>query len=114
MALLQLYYTSCENGLSGYAGFQFNAVSPGTDPQLMREVEQLTSYQRPRAARPGEEPVNLCHEFDVASRMDITAQVVYAGLDSSGRPGNYFAHAVATADPDADLQGVRPIELWGS
>lgn len=113
MGLLQLYYTSCSHGLSGFAGFQFNAVSPGVDTRLMREVEQLTSYQRPLRVRPGEEPVNLCHLVD-ASGVAVTAQVVYSGEDPSGRPGNYFAHALATTDPARDLDGLRPVELWGS
>ena len=32
MAFQQLYYTSCEHGLSGYAGYQFNAITPGYRP----------------------------------------------------------------------------------
>jgi GTPase-associated protein 1, N-terminal domain type 2/GTPase-associated protein 1, C-terminal domain/GTPase-associated protein 1, middle domain len=114
MAVLQLYYTSCERGLSGYAGFQFNAVTAGVDARLMRQVEQLTGYERPRDVEPGAEPVDLCHRFDDATGVAVTAQVVYAGLDPSGRPGNYFAHALATTDPGHDLDGLRPVELWGS
>ena len=30
MAFQQLYYTSCEHGLGGYGGYQFNAVTPGS------------------------------------------------------------------------------------
>jgi hypothetical protein len=114
MTLLQLYYTSCEHGLSGYAGFQFNAVSAGVETPLMRQVEQLTGYQRPRGVPDGEEPVNLCHAVDPATGFAIIAQVVYVGADPSGRPGNYFAHAIATSTAGEDLPGVRPVELWGS
>jgi hypothetical protein len=54
MGLAQLYYTSCETGLSGFAGFQFNAVTPGIPPDVLRTVESLTSYKPPRwlGARP--------------------------------------------------------------
>lgn len=114
MGLQQLYYTSCEHGLSGYAGFQFNAVSPGVVPRLMRQVEELTNYQRPRDAAAGAEPVNLCHKLDPETGVTMTAQVVYAGVDSAGRQGNYFAHAIASAQPARDLDGLRPVELWGS
>jgi GTPase-associated protein 1, N-terminal domain type 2/GTPase-associated protein 1, middle domain len=114
MTLLQLYYTSCTHGLSGYTGFQFNAVSAGVDAALMREVERLTGYQRPRGVPEGEEPVNLCHAVDSATGFAITAQVVYVGKDPSGRPGNYFAHAIATSVADEDMPAVRPVELWGS
>ena len=29
MAFEQLYYTSCEQGLAGIRGYQFNAATPG-------------------------------------------------------------------------------------
>jgi len=114
MSLAQLYYTSCDHGLSGYAGFQFNAVSAGVDARVMRDVEALTSYQRPTVVATGQEPINLCHAVDPATGTAVTAQVVYAGVDPSGRPGNYFAHALATADPERDLADLRPVELWRS
>jgi hypothetical protein len=111
----QLYYTSTKHGLSGYPGFQFNAVSDGLDPRIMRRVEELTVYDRPsRPVEPGEEPVNLCHVLDEATGMTVTARVVYAGLDPSGRPGNYFAHALVSAGPPRDFGELRPVELWGS
>ena len=47
MAFEQLYYTSCEHGVGGYAGFQFNALSHGVGARVMREVEQLTAYELP-------------------------------------------------------------------
>jgi len=111
----QLYYTSCKHGLSDYAGFQFNAVSDGVDPRIMRRVEQLTVYDRPsRSVEPGDEPLNLCHVLDEATGTAVTARVVYAGLDPSGRPGNYFAHALVTDEPRQDFGELRPVELWDS
>lgn len=115
MSFQQLYYTSSEHGLSGYPGFQFTAVSAGVDPRIMRQVEELTVYDRPSGpVEPGEEPVNLCHVLNEVTGMAVTARVVYAGLDPSGRPGNYFAHTLVSADPGRDFGELRPVELWGS
>lgn len=116
MSFQQLYYTSCEHGLSGYAGYQFNAVTDGTSGETMRSVESLTAYEPPRStAYPGtpEElslcPVNLCF---APGKTTILANVSYVGRDSSQRFGNYFAHALATGDLDADDADLLPIELW--
>jgi GTPase-associated protein 1, N-terminal domain type 2/GTPase-associated protein 1, C-terminal domain/GTPase-associated protein 1, middle domain len=112
----QLYYTSCETGLSGYAGYQFNAVTDGTSVKTMRAVEALTSYEPPhsraQASSPGELdqcPVNLCF---VPGETTVLASVSYVGRDSTNRVGNYFAHALATSDLDADDPELLPIELW--
>jgi hypothetical protein len=117
MAFHQLYYTSCEHGLLGYGGFQFNAVTPGIPPTVMRQVEDMTSYEPPRSM-PGDPrpdqlagyPVAFCHAPGGAS-TSITAQVVFTGADYSGRPGNYFAHALVTDSPQ-DFGPVLPVELW--
>ena len=68
MAFKQLYYTSCEHGLSGYSGYQFNAVTPGVSPAVMREVEDRTLYEPPgwlladpRARAPDGYPVAFCY-----------------------------------------------------
>ena len=58
--------------------------------------------------------MNLCHVHDAARGGDITACVVYAGADFSGRSGNYFAHALVTEDPQRDFGGLLPVELWES
>ena len=117
MSFLQLYYTSCERGLSGYAGYQFNAITQGTPADTRDLVESLTGYEAPqsfvytadRAALAGC-PVNLCY---VPGSTTILANVQYVGQDPSKRRfGNYFAHALATTQADADLADVLPIELW--
>lgn len=117
MAFRQLYYTSCEHGLLGYGGFQFNAVTPGVPPTVMREVEDLTSYEPPRSM-PGDPRPDQLAGFPVAfshapggARTSITARVVFTGADYSGRPGNYFAHALVT-DSVRDFGPVLPVELW--
>jgi hypothetical protein len=116
MAFQQLYYTSCERGLSGYAGYQFNAVTPGVHPEVMREVERLTAYEPPSSVphRPTQEEIATCPialRFEAASTA-VVANVVYVGADYSMRYGNYFAHALATANPVEDFGTVLPIELW--
>jgi GTPase-associated protein 1, N-terminal domain type 2/GTPase-associated protein 1, middle domain len=115
VAFQQLYYTSCEHGVGGYAGFQFNAVSQGVGARLMREVEQLTTYELPSwDSSPADAPVNLCHVRGSARGEAIVANVVYAGADFSGRAGNYFAHALVTEDPELDFGGLLPVEMWES
>jgi hypothetical protein len=120
MTFRQLYYTSCENGLAGYGGYQFNAVTPGVPAPIMREVEDGTVYEPPREflatppEDPGRYPVAFSHAISEASGATITAQVVFAGDDYSGRPGNYFAHALVTETPEADFGALLPVELWGA
>ncbi len=121
MAFQQLYYTSCEHGLAGYSGYQFNAVTPGVSPVVMREVEDRTVYEppgwllaTPRPDDPESYPVAFCHGMSEATGTVITAQVVFAGTDYSGRPGNYFAHALVTDTPEQDFGPLLPVELWGA
>jgi hypothetical protein len=120
VAFKQLHYTSCEHGLGRYGGYQFNAVTPGVSPAVLREVEEQTVYEPPRwPAGPGPEeleeyPVAFSHGISEATGAAVTAQVVFAGTDYSGRPGNYFVHALVTDTPEGDFGSVRPAELWGS
>ncbi|MFJ9553111.1 GTPase-associated protein 1-related protein [Nocardiopsis sp. NPDC101807] len=118
MGFAQLYYTSCEHGLSGYAGYQFNAATPGVDPRVLREVERFTVYEPPRRSSPAGvagHPVNLCYAPDLGG-VPVVSRVVSSGDDPSGRPGNYFAHSLVPAGGDG-AGGVRdgdplPAELW--
>ncbi|ABW16332.1 hypothetical protein Franean1_7001 [Parafrankia sp. EAN1pec] len=119
MVLKQLYYTSCEVGLSGYPGFQFNAASRGVAPEVMRRVESFTAYDPPGslpynadAAALAACPVNLC--FEPAEDTGVLANVVFVGTDYSNRFGNYFAHALVSEDVATDLGEALPIELWGA
>ena len=119
MAFLQLYYTSCEHGLGGYGGYQFNAITPGTPPILLQEVEERTVYEPPRSLLvhpedPEAYPVAFSYGLSEAAGMAVAAHVVFTGTDYSGRPGNYFAHALATSAPDRDFEPLLPAELWGA
>lgn len=118
MGFSQLYYTSCERGLSGHAGYQFNAATPGVAQEVMAEVEVVTAYDPPRsvaydsdAAQIARSPVNLCY---LPGAPGVLANVVFVGNDYSRRFGNYFAHALVSDDVRRDLAGVLPIELWGA
>ena len=121
MAFQQLYYTSCDNGLGGYGGYQFNAITPGVSAAVMREVEDRTVYEppgwllaEPCPDEPEAYPVAFSHGTSEATGAAITAQVVFTGTDYSGRPGNYFAHALVTGTPGPDFGPLLPVELWGA
>ena len=121
MAFQQLYYTSCRSGLAGYGGYQFNAVTPGVSPVVMREVEDRTVYEPPRRLladpapdEPEAYPVAFSHGTSETTGAALTTHVVFTGADYSGRPGNYFVHALVTATPGPDFGPVLPVELWGA
>ena len=116
MAFAQLYYTSCEHGLGGYGGYQFNAVTPGVPPVVLREVEERTVYEPPHwlQADPEDYPVAFSYGVSEATGMAIAAHVVFTGTDYSGRPGNYFVHALASSAPERDFGPLLPAELWGA
>lgn len=116
MPIYQTYYTSCEHGLSGRPGYQFNAVTPGVPVDTLADVEAMTTYSPPSSVPYGADPaaiagapVKLCYR---RGPNTVLANVVFVGADYSQRFGNYFAHALVTADVGADLGAVLPIELW--
>ncbi|WP_229905503.1 GTPase-associated protein 1-related protein [Lentzea cavernae] len=121
MGFSQLYYTSCERGLAGHPGLQFNAATPGVRPEVMTAVEEMTGYEPPpslaygaSAAAIATAPVNLCYQPGTTKTpATMLAQVAFVGTDYSRRFGNYFAHTLVTSNP-ADFGEVLPIELWGS
>ncbi|MEU9704830.1 GTPase-associated protein 1-related protein [Streptomyces sp. NPDC047981] len=118
----QLYYTSCEHGLTGYSGFQFNAVSAGVTVETRQAVEALAGYEPPRALVESDTPeelercpVNLCYRpYDRAGRRATAVCVRYVGRDSARRFGNYFAHGLHSEDFATAADGVLPIEWWNS
>ncbi|MFD8202466.1 GTPase-associated protein 1-related protein [Streptomyces sp. NPDC059701] len=118
----QLYYTSCEHGLTGFSGFQFNAVSAGVSLETRQAVEALAGYEPPRALVESDTPellarcpVNLCYRpYDPQGRTATALCVAYVGRDSARRFGNYFAHALHSDDFPAAGGGALAIELWDS
>ncbi|BCY15486.1 GTPase-associated protein 1-related protein [Actinoplanes sp. L3-i22] len=119
MGVPQMYYTSCESGLAGFPGFQFNAATPGVPGAVLRRVEQATSYEPPRsigyeptADQLAATPVNLCYLPGSGGEPAILANTVFIGNDYSQRFGNYFVHALSVTP--RDLGGARPIDFWGA
>ncbi|MCB5164116.1 hypothetical protein LG634_04605 [Streptomyces bambusae] len=121
-AVRQLYYTSCEHGLSGFSGFQFNAVTPGLPAEVLHTVESLAGYDPPRPLVESDTreqlarcPVNLCFlPGGPDGRAATVVCVRYVGRDSARRFGNYFAHALHTEDFAAASGGLHGIDLWDS
>jgi hypothetical protein len=120
MGAPQMYYTSCESGLAGYPGFQFNATTPGVGEDVLRRVEQATSYEPPRSLgyEPTTEqidgcPVNLCYLPGTDGEPAVLARTVFVGNDYSQRFGNYFVHALSLP-PGHDLDGALPIDFWAA
>src|ERR1035438_4165042 len=119
MVFHQLHYTSCESGLSGHSGFQFCAMTPGVQREVIREVERLTVYEPPRYLVSSEKPVsiddyptNLLFAFSQQTGVIIIARIVYVGVDFSNRAGNYFAHALVGDTLGDGPQPLLPVELW--
>jgi GTPase-associated protein 1, N-terminal domain type 2/GTPase-associated protein 1, middle domain len=108
MKSLQLCYTSCRHGMSGTAGFQTWASSPGLHPDERREIERRCLYRPPRDAHPEPGRDEIAHRFPIALRyfpLDsghaALIRSCYLGRDYSGRWGNFFAHALLLQEPRA-------------
>lgn len=113
----QLHYTSAERGPAGHAGFQFVAESPTVTPDVRHVVMPFMSYRPPPDTPPqpaprqcADLPVSLCYQRVSGRAMLVRCR--YLGQDYSGRYGNFFGHAVVAEDEE--LEGIRPIELWGA
>ncbi|QQQ78180.1 hypothetical protein IOD16_06830 [Saccharothrix sp. 6-C] len=119
MAVRQLHYTSCEDGLEGIQGFQVSAMTPGTPRPLVELAVRASAYE------PGPGLVGRLHEHDLSGfpvafgyaatgRGAAVFQSQYTGADFTGRMGNYFAHALLFDDVERELVDVLPIDLWRS
>ncbi|QXJ20428.1 hypothetical protein AGRA3207_001141 [Actinomadura graeca] len=111
----QLHYTSARRGPTGRAGFQFVAETPGLPDGVRAGVTPYLSYRPPPDAplSPDDAELDLFPVSLLYDRVDgrpLLLRCRYLGRDYSGRYGNFFAHAVV-AEP-AELEGLRPAELW--
>jgi hypothetical protein len=113
----QLHYTSAERGLAGHAGFQFVAEASSVTPDVRHVVMPFMSYRPPPDTPPQPDPtrcaalpVSLCYQRTADRVMLVRCR--YLGQDYSGRYGNFLGHAVVAAPEE--LEGIRPIELWGA
>lgn len=110
----QLHYTSARRGPTGRAGFQFVAETPGLPDGVRAAVTPHLSYRPPPDAPPP--PRRRARQVPrrvpvrPGGRRPLLLRCRYLGRDYSGRYGNFFAHAVV-AEP-AELEGLRPAELW--
>jgi hypothetical protein len=89
VAFAQLYYTSCEHGLTGLPGYQFNAVTPGVTVEVMREVERITGY---------EPPADLVFE-ESGAHAGATHRVSRPSWPTSSSPAPTSRTASATTSP---------------
>jgi hypothetical protein len=113
----QLHYTSAQSGPTGRAGFQFVAATPGLPPGTQTAVAPYLAYRPPPRAMPSPGPRELARfpvalSYDRAGGHAVLVRCRYLGRDYSGRYGNFLAHAVVAES--AELEGLRPIELWRS
>lgn len=117
----QARYTSCPDGLSGRAGFQFAAASPGLRGEVLRALERVVLYQPPLDA-PAEPSEAEIARFPVSFSLNRlqTGQLAmvrstYVGRDYSGRFGNFRSHAVVLSD-ESDLRAApiayRRARFW--
>lgn len=126
MSCRQAFHTSCRSGLSGHAGFQFNAASGGLGPEQLTRLAADHSGYRPPPDAPAEPdpeeiaalPVDLRY-LPVEGVGLVVSRTVYVGREfrggegepDSGRFGNYFSHIIAGEGADP-FGGLLPIELW--
>lgn len=112
MTMRQHYYTSCERGISGGAGFQCKALSEGFSDADLRLVNSMIAYRIPPTLDEREintHPVAFRYEYvDLGKCILVNSQS--NGTDENGRPGNFFAHTVVT-DPN-DFEFFPPIMYW--
>jgi GTPase-associated protein 1, N-terminal domain type 2/GTPase-associated protein 1, middle domain len=119
MTVRQLHYTSCEDGLEGIQGFQVSAMTSGIPKPLVELAVRSSGYDAGPALvdHLGDGDVSgFPVAFGYVANGDTAAlfQSRYAGTDFTGRTGNYFAHALLLDDPERDLAGLLPIDLWRS
>lgn len=112
MNMRQHYYTSCERGTSGGAGFQCKALSDGFSEADLRLVNNMISYRIPPTLDEREintHPVAFRYDYvDIEKCILVTSQS--NGKDENGRPGNFFAHTVMT-NP-SNFEFFPPIMYW--
>lgn len=117
----QLTYTSFE-GLGRPGGWQVKEIAGGVteaEAELLvsriglalNPIEQLPRYPTPEQLRAFPRRLAFRRVDDDTAAYWHTAP---AGYDSSGRPGNVFAHVLLDRDATDTTGAARPIELWRS
>lgn len=101
------------------------SVDRNTSHDTFRTLEPYLHYELP-GDTPGEQitrrkasdsPRRLVYLPDVDGRA-VIVQVCYRALDTQGRPGSYFAHALVTAPQPSSatsfITAADALQLWGS
>ncbi len=123
MQVLQLFYTSCETGLSSGKGFQTYSMSSGIRAEERREIESLCNYRPPEDLPTQPIPEEIFNLFPITfgcrqlqSGRYVVWQITYLGQDYSGRYGNYFVHALVLEPTTLDFNtlAVYPIQWYRS
>jgi hypothetical protein len=128
MSHRQAFHTSCRNGLSGHAGFQFNAASAGLDERQLSSLAVAHAGYRAAPDAPAEPSPEQIERLPVALRYlpvdglgPVISRTAYVGREfrgrdgepDSGRFGNYFSHIVVGDAGGAEpFGGLMPVELW--
>ncbi len=123
MQVLQLFYTSCESGLSSGKGFQTYSMSPGIRADERREIESLCGYRPPDNLPVQPTPEEISDLFPITfgfrqlqTGRYVVWQIKYLGQDYSGRYGNYFVHALVLESDQLNFNtlAVYPIQWYNS
>lgn len=112
MAMLQHYYTSCEKGTSGSAGFQCKAMSAAISPQELKAINNIIGYRIPPTMDEYDiprHPIALRYDYLHKDKCLLVCSQSN-GTDEKGRPGNFFAHSVITHPQDFAV--FPPIMFW--
>ncbi|HOX41337.1 MAG TPA: hypothetical protein PK263_04035 [bacterium] len=120
MLFEQAYYTSCETGLRGSAGFQMNAASRGLDTMTLSFLERYGGYAPPLylPTRPTDEerqafPKALAF-YRLPNGSAVISRSVYLGTDYSGRYGNFFTHFLVAKESAALVGLITPVTEWNA
>lgn len=114
MAVLQQYYTSYVNPVTGTIGFQVKATSPGIIPAMETTIEKLIAYAIPPSLDVWAietHPVALRYFYESPERSYLLCSQS-CGPDNNGRPGNFFAHTLVL--PPDMFTVIPPISFWQS
>lgn len=114
MAIRQHYYTSYNNQVTGNAGFQIKAMSPGIYPDLQATIARLIAYCIPSSldVHAIETHPAALRYYYAGPKECILLCSQSNGTDENGRPGNFFAHTLIS---DQDIFTAIPaIFFWKS
>jgi hypothetical protein len=114
MSVLQYYYTSFVHPRTNNAGFQVKARSEGISPETEMLIARLIAYQIPASMNERDirsHPIALRYYYH-NPRQCIFLCTQSSGEDESGRPGNFFAHALVM-EPRI-FTTLPPIFYWRS